>query len=941
MQRSGVLSVVVSLAIALASLVGCKPTTRPGSGDPPGDGGSPPRPPGQSRPVDEAPLAGGSIKLVSGEHPGGVYLEDELFVLDWGRESSNVTIEPSQVAVAAAGNEVLLQLREGDLIASGTGHGFLRRVLGVHRDGERIVIECDPAQLTDAVRAGSLSSELDLSIPDDADPSASGGQPDGGEPLLYAPSVEPLTFSESLKLGQSTARVTGTLAFTPVTSIEVDPSARKLAFSVTGPMQASFALDLDAKASDQQTIEKVLVEKERTWLTWIGPLPVVLTVTAGVKARVTSRSTLEGRIGLGVRQTVEVSEALSYDRRSPSGWTSTSATKIGEPTADKPTAEIKDAELLVEAELTPSVKLTFYGSDVGVGTELPLTLKSTLGVGQYLCGSGVMLSARGLLKARVPFASPADKTWMFLDVEKRVHDLSHLAQWQANCCHAHNIGQAYTPARVRDARGVQLLSLCEVVSEEDPSYRSNIIILDDDDATLGQGYDRNDDGQPVVQVDKLREIRGDLTIDLRKTALNLPNLERVTGDLAIVGGVLAAKEAPSIALPRLREVGGTVNILWMADPALPGSAKLDLTSLATVGTPRLPANVFIRIVGTPSPVLLPALAMADGAGFVTVQCGWSPYEGAPPIPATAKTAGVVSFDKLTAATSVTLANSYGYSGNLDARIPIPAERACRAELPRLAALRRWVRPLDVDPNGGFDDGKLEVRGRFAYQVPALAEVQDFLHLQNDELDPATPGLGNVVGTDLPALRSVGTLHLEAKSDRLLTKGDFVELTFPKLEQVDLFLISARSVPTLDLPALVTLEDGWFDLPGDSPLVSAPLLQRLDRISLKYSTGSVAVSFPALTTSRDLLSFTGAGVRSISLPALAQAGGVSVSSTSITTLMLPAALRVSSMSVSGNLQLPQCLAELLCSRIVGAAGCGVVGNLACKGTCKAGACVPPP
>ena len=147
---------------------------------------------------------------------------------------------------------------------------------------------------------------------------------------------------------------------------------------------------------------------------------------------------------------------LDYDPEAPTGWTYASGTTFGQPAADKPTVEVTNAELSVEAVLTPSLALTFYGSDVGVGTELPLALKASVGAGDALCRSGVELSLQGLLKAHLPFADPADKMLTYLDFEKRLQDLSHLAQWQAACCSGSASSRTSREARgmyeVRDAR---------------------------------------------------------------------------------------------------------------------------------------------------------------------------------------------------------------------------------------------------------------------------------------------------------------------------------------------------------------------------------------------------------------------------------------------------------------------------------------------------------
>ncbi len=71
-------------------------------------------------------------------------------------------VEADRVAFARPGNEALAALRVDDLVVSAQGEGFLRRVLAVHDDGERIMLDTEPAALGDAIIDGDVDEALAL-----------------------------------------------------------------------------------------------------------------------------------------------------------------------------------------------------------------------------------------------------------------------------------------------------------------------------------------------------------------------------------------------------------------------------------------------------------------------------------------------------------------------------------------------------------------------------------------------------------------------------------------------------------------------------------------------------------------------------------------------------------------------------------------------------------
>ena len=348
------------------------------------------------------------------------------------------------------------------------------------------------------------------------------------------------------------------------------------------------------------------------------------------------------------------------------------------------------------------------------------------------------------------------------------------------------------------------------------------------------------------------------------------------------------------------------------DPRCPGEPR-STSSLAVAGATTRPhcdvncalANptVSIVLVGTPSPIRLPhwwrwpALAMwwsgaAGGTSGASI-----------PADREVRRRGVVRQPRRR---HVRHAQQHLRAFRLDRSMPVPAERDCRAEFPRLAALRRWVYPPDVDTTGRYDLGAW--RCAAASPIGCLSWRRSrTCSISGTTSSTSAPGAGPRRDRQSPGLaqrrrhRHRG-VRLQVRHERRRRHR------LPHARNVHEPHVDARALAELDLPALVTAGEVDFDIPGDSPLVRAPACRVWTRF-FHYTSGSVAVSFPALTTSATRLSISGPGVRSVSLPALARANDLYINDTSMTVPpTLSASLQVASLWVHGNRQLPQCPAE---------------------------------
>ncbi|CAN5648493.1 hypothetical protein BH11MYX1_BH11MYX1_21410 [soil metagenome] len=87
--------------------------------------------------------------------PGEVGVNDRLTVIDQA-----VQVEPNRLTLPRAGNDALLESQAGDILVSGQGAGFLRKVKTVAVSGDDLVIETDQAAMTDAINEAEYAEVI-------------------------------------------------------------------------------------------------------------------------------------------------------------------------------------------------------------------------------------------------------------------------------------------------------------------------------------------------------------------------------------------------------------------------------------------------------------------------------------------------------------------------------------------------------------------------------------------------------------------------------------------------------------------------------------------------------------------------------------------------------------------------------------------------------------
>lgn len=285
----------------------------------------------------------------------------------------DAVVELAAVVFPATGNDALLALARGDVIVSGTGDGFIRRVYAVTRDGDRIRVRTSSATLADAVVEATFHVEA-------------------AAPLALSPRIDGGTLD-------LTAAITGELAIAPALALDVVIDEDGLAafdLAITGAGTTAIAGALDFTSPEHRAWGE-----ERQWETplfrrayALGPLPIVvagrLTTTLAASAYVDAPVAFTG----GARAALGIDASAHFTRAS--GWTTTDASRVDVTQIGPAHAGAGRASLVVGID--PRVELSFYGAG---GPALHLVAQAG-GFGAY-CGDALLTGLQAAVQGAVAF----------------------------------------------------------------------------------------------------------------------------------------------------------------------------------------------------------------------------------------------------------------------------------------------------------------------------------------------------------------------------------------------------------------------------------------------------------------------------------------------------------------------------------------------------------
>jgi hypothetical protein len=218
-------------------------------------------------------------------NPDGVSPSNQVTVVE-----ADVQVAPDRLTLARSGNEALLDRQPGDVLVSGRGTGFLRKVVTVERSGDQIVIATQPAALSDALGTALYDGSFHDSKADISGPSFNGVYVGfGGLEIQSGTDVDvhmtkgSVNFSPSLDLSLDTS-------WGRVTTFDLVASGTftsELGFHVhtDGPAEIRYQKDL-------------WTSPPATFYQQIGPIPVVEVVEVVVTLEVNGST--EGATDLDV-----------------------------------------------------------------------------------------------------------------------------------------------------------------------------------------------------------------------------------------------------------------------------------------------------------------------------------------------------------------------------------------------------------------------------------------------------------------------------------------------------------------------------------------------------------------------------------------------------------------------------------------------------------------
>lgn len=303
---------------------------------------------------------------------GTATLRDGTIVLP-ASVTKDAAVDFYGITFPAAGNEALLALVRGNVIVSGTGDGFVRRVYAVEPASNTIRIVTSPATLADAVTdaAFHMSATEALWTP---------GILDGGNEHLVAAIAGEMTFAPAIEL-----------------DFALDGEGlRTFDLAVTGAGTARVAGSIDFTTTthrgwgDERDWTRPLFRRVYA----LGPLPIVvvgqLTTTLGAAAYVEDTV----RFTSGADAVLDIDAASHYTRQG--GWTMTDASHVE--VAQDPASHLGVGHASLSIGIAPKIELSFYGQG---GVTLNLVMQ-TGALGTY-CGPALVTALRTAVQGTVTY----------------------------------------------------------------------------------------------------------------------------------------------------------------------------------------------------------------------------------------------------------------------------------------------------------------------------------------------------------------------------------------------------------------------------------------------------------------------------------------------------------------------------------------------------------
>jgi len=337
---------------------------------------------------------------------GGVVLKPNVLVLADSVVAA-ATITANTITFPAAGNEALSNLAPGTVIVSGYQQGFILRVQSVTNQ---------PATQSGKVHTLGLGSAATI-LYNTVSASLIDAIWSGSFDWTYTPT--PLTAD-----GTEVLSGTETTGFSITAQGNISPSI-EVKGQITNGSVSSFETMLTTTVSDTVS-ESLMFDGSQSWsgsapipaastsktfVEFLGPVPVVGTVTLYVVAGYSASITATANVSLGETCSVAHTDTITYD---PSAGWSADDSSTSNCMNQGPTLDL-DGTASVKAYFSPSIQLSFYGIGgpslaAEVGVEASITAcpgPSTWSSDAYVSGTvGANVSVLGISQQ---FSKPLGK----------------------------------------------------------------------------------------------------------------------------------------------------------------------------------------------------------------------------------------------------------------------------------------------------------------------------------------------------------------------------------------------------------------------------------------------------------------------------------------------------------------------------------------------------
>ena len=266
---------------------------------------------------------------------------------------AGVLVEAGSLHVAPEGQFWLADVRVGDIVVSGQGNGFLRRVTAIDSLPAETVLATEPAMLTEALESARIGESLHsnpISAFGFGQFADFGFDLDLGGTELYSRDGVSVTVAE------------GTVSFQPSLDVDLDIglfSGVDFSMVASGAFDSRFVVRADAQTSVSESFQF-----QRTLYTsptvrvplMVGGFPLTLAITSYLEGQFEIAAGAQGNASAGAELHTEVSAGLAYDN----GFSTFGDSDLTfKPVA--PRYELS-AELNARASLTPRIEVLILDS---------------------------------------------------------------------------------------------------------------------------------------------------------------------------------------------------------------------------------------------------------------------------------------------------------------------------------------------------------------------------------------------------------------------------------------------------------------------------------------------------------------------------------------------------------------------------------------------------